>query len=419
MHLWLVNPFDPLPSDQGFRPMRYQMLVAELLRRGHTVTWLCSDFLHIPKVYRRTDTLPDLPAGLRAVLIHTRPYRKNVSLARLLNHREYVVAVRRWMARNAPPDGIIVSYPLPEAALACLRYGRARGVPVVVDVQDIWPDEFLSLVPRRLRWAARLALTPMFRQSREVFTLAEHCIAVSQHYLRVVTARRGAPFPYRQVYYLGYEPSVADGDADEGLPDLLARGFTPETTNFVFVGTLGTSYDIDTLLEAARVIVADAPQVRFFIAGEGPMRDAWESKARALGLHHVVFPGFLNITQLRALLSRSFAGLVTMRSNLYSIPNKPSEYMAFGLPLISSLKGELQQVIDSEPLGVSYEAQEVPSLVRALRRLIDDPAFAGLCRQRVRQVFAERFSARSVYPAYVNDLERICAPRAPVEEVAL
>ncbi|MCX7789014.1 MAG: glycosyltransferase [Chloroflexaceae bacterium] len=419
MHFWLVNPFDPLPSDKGVRPMRYQMLVAELLRRGHTVTWLCSDFLHIPKVYRRTDTLRELPRGLRAVLIHTRPYRKNVSLARLLNHHEYVVAVRQWMARNAPPDGIIVSYPLPDAALGCLRYGRAHGVPVVVDVQDVWPDEFLSLVPRRLRWAARLALAPMFRQSREVFTLAENCVAVSQHYLRVVTERRGAPFPYGQVYYLGYEPSVADGNDDEGLPDLLARGFTPETTNIVFVGTLGATYDIDTLIEAARVIASEAPRVRFFLAGEGPMRETWEAKARTLGLQNVTFLGFLNVTRLRALLAHSFAGLVTMRGNLHSIPNKPNEYMAFGLPLISSLRGELQRLIDSEPLGVSYAAQEVPSLVRALRRLIDDPDFAALCRQRVRQVFAERFSARSIYPAYVNDLERICASRARVEEVAL
>ncbi|MCS6880185.1 MAG: glycosyltransferase family 4 protein [Oscillochloridaceae bacterium] len=418
MHFWLVNPFDPLPSDQGVRPMRYQMLVAELLRRGHTVTWLCSDFLHIPKVYRRTDTLNDLPRGLRAVLIHTRPYRKNVSLTRLLNHRDYVVAVRRWMARNAPPDGIIVSYPLPEAALDCLRYGRAHGVPVVVDVQDIWPDEFLSLAPQQLRWAARLALTPMFRRSRQVFTLAEHCVAVSQHYLRVVTERRGAPFAYGQVYYLGYDPSIVDGNDNEGLPDLLARGFTPETTNIVFVGTLGTSYDIDTLIEAAGVIASEAPRVRFFLAGEGPLRETWETRAQTLGLQNITFLGFLNITQLRALLTRSFAGLVAFRSNLYSIPNKPNEYMAFGLPLISSLKGELQRLIDNEPLGVSYEAQNVPSLVRALRRLIEDPDFAALCRQRVRQVFAERFSAQSVYPAYVDDLERICASRAPLEEVA-
>ncbi len=418
MHFWLVNPFDPLPSDQGIRPMRYQMLVAELLRRGHTVTWICSDFLHIPKTYRRTDTLRDLPRGLRAVLIHTRPYRKNVSLARLINHGEYAAAVRQWMARNPPPDGIIVSYPLPESALDCLRYGRAHAVPVIVDVQDVWPDQFLDLLPRQLTWVGRLALEPMFRQSREVFRLAENCVAVSQHYLRAATKRRGTPFPSSQVYYLGYEPSVVEGDEDEGLPDLLARGFTPATTNIVFVGTLGATYDIDTLIEAARTLAHNAPQVRFFLAGDGPMRNAWEAKVQALGLQNVTFLGFLDIAGLRALLTRSFAGLVTMRGNVHSIPNKPNEYMAFGLPLISSLKGELQQVIDSEPLGVSYEAGDAASLVRALRRLLDEPGFADRCRQRVQQVFAERFSARSIYPAYVNDLERICASRALVQELA-
>lgn len=417
MHLWLVNPFDPLPSDRGVRPMRYQMLVAELLRRGHTVTWICSDFLHIPKVYRQPATRETLPAGLEVVAIHTCSYRKNISLARVINHAQYSAGVRQWMARNTPPDGIVVSYPLPETALDCLHYGRAHDVPVVVDVQDQWPDGFVELLPRQLHWAGRLLLTRMFQQSRQVFNLAEHCVAVSQHYLRYAESlRAGKPFASGKVYYLGYDPVTVSNDS-QALADLTGRGFTPETINFTFIGTLGTSYDIECLIKAAQVIERDAPQVRFFIAGDGPMKEQWQAQVARLGLRNVGFLGFLNATQLQALLSHSFAGLVTFRKNRQSIHNKPNEYMAFGLPLISSLQGEFAHLVNNEPLGVSYEAGDVASLVQAIRRLLDDPAFVDRCRQRVRQVFAERFSSRKIYPAYVADLEQICAPRGQLLEV--
>lgn len=413
MDFWLVNPFDPLPSDRGVRRMRYQMLVTELLRRGHSVTWVSSDFWHWRKAYRQPDSLNDLPAGLQIVLLPTRRYQGNISINRLINHAQYCVRLRQWMERSAPPDGIIVSYPLPEAALDCLHYGRKHGVPVLVDVQDTWPDIFLEILPPGLRWVGRGLLGKMFQQSRQVFQLAEHCVAVSQNYLRFALARRkGRPFAFSQVYPLGFDPADIDGDDSRTLADLTTRGFTPETINFSFVGTLGVTYDIACLIKAAQIIAQHEPRVRFFIAGEGPRKAEWQALAASLGLQNLIFLGFLNAAQMRTLLSHSFAGLITTRNNLHSIPNKPLEYMAFGLPLINSLKGEFGQLVDGEPLGVSYEAENVASLVQAIRRLLDDPGFANTCRQHVREVFAQRFSAKAIYPAYVDDLEQICAPEA-------
>lgn len=115
------------------------------------------------------------------------------------------------------------------------------------------------------------------------------------------------------------------------------------------------------------------------------------------------------------MLRHSFAGLITIRTNRQSVQNKPGEYMAFGLPLISSLEGEFAHLVDQEPLGVSYRAEDVDSLTGAIRQLLDAPTFAAACRQRVRQVFAERFSAEAIYPAYVDDLEQICMPTAERE----
>lgn len=419
MHLWLVNPFDPLPSDHGSRHMRYQMLVAELLRRRHQVTWISADFMHTLKAYRRAPRPEQLPEGLQVALLPTSRYRWNIGPGRLIHHAQYCARLRRWMERSAPPDGIVVSYPLPEAARDCLRYGHQMGVPVVVDVQDRWPDAFLDILPPQLHWLGRGLLTPMYQQSREVFQQTTQCVTVSQHYLEWAQACRGPQaFDVGRVYYLGYDPTDRDGTDDEAsMAELLARGFTPETTNFSFIGTLGVSYDIACLIKAARYIAAEQPQVRFMIAGDGPRRARWQAMATQLGLKNVIFLGFLKTGPLRTMLHHSFAGLITIRTNRQSVQNKPGEYMAFGLPLISSLEGEFAQLVDQEPLGVSYRAEDVDSLTGAIRRLLDAPTFAEACRQRVRQLFAERFSAEAIYPAYVDDLEQICMPTTAEREL--
>lgn len=403
MNVWLVNPFDPLPSEAAYRPMRYQMLARELQQRGHHVTWVSSAYSHIAKAYRAA--APE-QAGLSTVLLHTSPYRRHIGLARWVNHTQYARRLAAWMGRQRTlPAGIIVSYPLPGAARACLEFGRRHGVPVVVDVQDPWPDVLFEMLPAGLQGAARLPMAGMVRTARQVFRDAESCVTVSRRYMGHAQGYRGAaPFPYSQVYYLGYErAAMGAGHAADALP--LEAG----AINLTFVGTLGASYDLSTLLRAAQIVERADRRVRFLIAGDGPLRQTWEAEAARLGLRSVRFLGYVRAAQLPHLLGASYAGLATYRLNRESVQNKPIEYLAYGLPLVSSLRGEFGTLAEAEGLGVSYEAGDAGSLANAIGSLVGDPALAVACRERAGRVFAERFAAQSIYPRYADDLEALFA----------
>lgn len=403
MKLWLVNPFDPLPSESAYRPMRYQMLAGELRRRGHHVTWVSSAYSHIAKAYR---TAAPVQAGLSTVLLHTPPYRRHLGLARWINHVQYARRLAAWMERQRElPAGIIVSYPLPAAARACLEFGRRRSIPVVVDVQDPWPDVLFEMLPAGLQGAARLPMAGMVHTAHQVFRGAESCVSVSRRYMGHAQGYRGAtPFSYSRVYYLGYERATTGaGHVADALP--LEDG----TINLTFVGTLGASYDLTTLLRAAQIIERSDSRVRFLIAGDGPLRQTWEAEAARLGLRSVRFLGYVRAAQLPQLLGASYAGLATYRLNRESVQNKPIEYLAYGLPLVSSLRGEFGALAEAEGLGVSYEAGDAASLATAVGRLVGDPGLAARCRERAGAVFAERFAAQAIYPRYAADLEALFA----------
>ncbi|MBQ8125572.1 MAG: hypothetical protein IJ173_06730, partial [Kiritimatiellae bacterium] len=96
MRVWIENPFDTLPLEGG-RPLRFWLMAAAFARAGHEVVYWTSDFNHITKrkrVFVRAGEedsrggaaarREDVPFAVE--LIPTKPYAKNVSLARVRSH---------------------------------------------------------------------------------------------------------------------------------------------------------------------------------------------------------------------------------------------------------------------------------------------------------------------------------------------
>ena len=85
--VWVVNPFDQLPNETDL-PLRYWTLCRVLAEQGNEVIWWSSDFSHLTKTKRRP--CPDTD-GFAVRLIETPPYTKNISIARLRNHKAFGV----------------------------------------------------------------------------------------------------------------------------------------------------------------------------------------------------------------------------------------------------------------------------------------------------------------------------------------
>src|SRR5204863_5451667 len=98
------------------------------------------------------------------------------------NHRQTAAQFTARAARGAPPDVILCSYPTIELCDAAVSYGRFHGVPVVLDIRDLWPDIFLNLVPRALKGFARVALAGMFKASRRACGDATAIVGITEQF---------------------------------------------------------------------------------------------------------------------------------------------------------------------------------------------------------------------------------------------
>jgi len=89
------------------------------------------------------------------------------------------------------------------------------------------------------------------------------------------------------------------------------------------------------------------------------------------------------------------------------LPNKIFEFLSAGLPVLSSLRGEAEALLEESGCGLTYSAGEAASFSAALERLLADPGGGQAMACRARARFEADFRADQVYPALTRHLESV------------
>ncbi|MBE6382024.1 MAG: glycosyltransferase family 4 protein [Lentisphaerae bacterium] len=354
MTVWIVNPFDNLPTE-GNRPQRYWLMARAFARSGHRVVLWTSDFSHATKAKRRK--VRECDDGFDVRMVATRPYPRNICLARVLSHRKLAKGwLRQAQAEEARPDVVVASTPPLGLCDAARRYAREAKAVFVCDIMDAWPETFCRIAPR---WA----LFPLRRVARRLYTGADAISAVSRRYVGMAAAY-GAKSP---MHCCNHGIEIGEWGAGNG-----ERG-----AGIVYVGSFGMSYDLETVIDAVRQM----DDATLDIAGGGPKESALRQRAADCG--RIRFHGYLGESELRDLLSKSRIGVIPMfPDSCVGIPYKLADYAAAGLKVVESLGGETGELVARYHAGCHYEAGNVESLREAIASAAkisgpNDPAFAS------------------------------------------
>jgi len=415
LNIWLVKIGEPLPTDgPGVRLFRTGLLAQALDEMGHEVRWWTSTFNHAEKTQRaRGDERHPLGNKGQLVLLRSPGYSRNVSLARLIDHRTVARKMRRAMLQAGRPDLILVALPVPGLCDVSLEVGRKLRTPVILDIRDLWPDVHMEFLPAWARGMGRVLLSPMRRQVERVCRGAVALSAPTGAYLewglRHASRERSE---WDAVFPMGYpERKLAEAEHEQALAFWRDEyDLTPDGDDIVccFFGALGHQFDLETVLRAARLLEDRGVRFRFVICGRGDR--ASELRAYAHGLGNVVFPGWVDYPKIRALMRIAQIGLAPYRaSSLFErhLPNKPIEYMAGGLAIVSSLRGVVEKLLEEADCGVTYRKGDERQLAELLELLgessqrLDDMGRNGL------RVFLEKFRAEKVYREMAEHLVRV------------
>lgn len=346
-NIWFVNIGEPLPIE-GNRPHRMSNWKLQLEERGFSVIFFTTDFEH-----QRKKRIINSPFGYYLLKSYI-PYKKNVSIARLINHFLLSISLyRAFSYQKKNPDVILVSYPTIGLSLVSILYGKLNNIKVVVDVRDKWPDIFITnnlLTP---------FIWPLFILKRYVFRNAKNILAISPG------------------YYQWAKPSTEPDDlfilplSYPSMPKVkrFISSFLP--IKFIFVGSLGMTYNLDILIHMHDLLEKEKIPFLIQICGDGPRKEWLEKKC--IGKDRIQILGWLNKSDLQFKLNCAHFGLMLYNEDApQGWPNKLFEYMANGLPILNTLKGESWNLVQTKNLGINLNTNELNRLVFWLRELVND-----------------------------------------------
>lgn len=400
-HILICAPFVTFPGEPGSNRF---IAIARKLAETYNVTLITSRFSHSIKKHRY-----DIPylKDVRVVMLDEPGYKKNLGYARVKSHWYFCQNLKKYLRNDDVFDLVYSAFPLVQTNLILKKLCVNKSIPFLVDVQDVWPEAISGAIPWLSGKIGRFLMLPLTARSNAVYAAANGLIAVSETYLKRANISN-LTSQYKAVVYLGSDKIWFNEDETLSIRD------TSRPLKAVYLGTLGGSYDVETIVRAA----ARIPNVDIEVIGYGPNEKGLRLLNDQLGAP-VSFTGALSHDEaMRRTMQADVAINAIKGQALQSITNKLSDYFCAGLPIISSQNNEEVKELLSIGGGVSYIPGDVDSLANVLSKLASDPGKLmdmALCNRRLAR---ELFYRPKTYKRIVDLVDSILRTDVNSDDIA-
>jgi glycosyltransferase involved in cell wall biosynthesis len=365
--LLLSQWFDPEPAFKG-------LVFAKALQKAGNDVEVLTGFPNYPggvvyPNYRIRWMQREVMDGIRVERVPLYPSHDSSAVGRAFNYMSFAVSSCLYgCLRAGRADIMYVYHPPLTTALSAAVISMVRGVPFVVDVNDLWPES--------------LAATGMVRNERLLALVGRMCLWVYRRAARVVVGtpgirdrliERGVPAEKIEVIYNWSDEQalrlpVQTLSADVGMADRF---------NVVFAGNMGKAQALDAVLRAAKRVESVDPRIQFVFVGGGVELDNLKTLALELQAANVRFLPRMPMSEVGSVLNAADVLLVHLRDEpLFEItlPSKTQAYMSVGKPVLMGVRGDAASLIERAGAGRLAEPEDDASIAAAVLDLARLPA---------------------------------------------
>lgn len=285
-------------------------------------------------------------------------------------------------------------------ALPALTMKKRIHVPVILHVQDLWPENVIVLTGVK----NRLVLKGLDRMVDYIYNRCDRILGTSYSFVDAIRARRGLTDKSKVGYWPQYSVVTKSDETAEGM-------FAPSFFHIVFTGNVGEGQGLSMLVEAA-ALCRDT-RIRWHIVGSG--RDLAHVKrlAKESGVEDcVIFHGRKPESEIPAILNGADAALMIINPNPIfekTIPAKFQTYLACGCAILGCMEGEIKRLIRENNVGMCTERISGKSLA-ACARTMSECGRETLCsfRENALRLSKEEFDCDKLISGLIEDMEELC-----------
>jgi len=210
-----------------------------------------------------------------------------------------------------------------------------------------------------------------------------------------------------------FRPEVRSERAGEVAARRDRLGLPRQARVVVFLGTFRAWHGAMEFVQAGVQLAARRSEVCFLLVGEGPQRPAAEALCRKSGLEgRFRFTGGVPYEEVPLYLALAEVGVAPFQTRYHPAlraagffwsPLKIFEYMAMGLPVVTTAVSPLDRIVRPGEEGLLVAEGDVVGLASAIAALLDAPEQARAMGQNARRRVVAEYS----WERHCERLERV------------
>lgn len=359
---------------------RTQYIQACLQKLGYECIYITSDFSHIRKEKYRVD-VPN------CIQIPTKPYRKNLSVSRILSHIRFAKDALAAVTQIAP-EVLYVEVPPNSLCREAAKYKRRHPqVKLILDIFDLWPEGFPNSRAKKLL-TLPFGIWGWFRNSGlpAADLVMTECDLFRRRLGKRLHGARSQTIPLCR-------PEATAKEVPAQLPQ--------DAVHLCYLGSINHIIDIPCIAELIGKVQAQKNTV-LHIIGDGETREKLISQVAAVGAQVVYHGKVYDTAEKQKIFDRCHFGINIMKESVcVGLTMKSLDYFAAGLPIINSIEADTWELVERERIGVNICREDLKQTATAI---LACSAKQTQMRQRVVEVFHRVFTQETFEKSFVNAL---------------
>ena len=392
--LVLAQYFSP---DMGGASTRASNVVKGLPSKGCNVTVVAA-FPHYPhgnvsREYKGKAVVPERYGLAKVFRVWIPSLPHSSPLNRVFLHFCFCISSLFALPFVGKVDVVWGANPNLFSLFPCFLYGAIKRVPIVRNVDDLWPEVFYELGYVKSKFAQKILDFVAWIS----YAVPVAITPISKGYKRSIVANYGISPEKIHVIEVGVD-SVKTLNPDK----LLKNQFT-----VMYSGVLGLGYDFDVVLEAAQFLNKN-DDIIFVIRGVGEKAPQLKKDISKRSLENVVLDTrFLPKNELATLLGSADVFVLPMATMNFvdlGLPTKVFEYQSYGKPIICVSGGEPARYLESTKSGLIVKPKDASGFAEAVITLYKDEESGNMFGMNGREYVSEHLTSQKIGARMYNIL---------------
>lgn len=399
------------PCEPG--PSRFYQIAQTFVNAGWNVECITTSFQHFQKKPRDKELILSQGYPFKVTFIEAPAYKKNVDLRRVHSNKVAAKNLKKYLEDHIDTyDAIYTSIPANNISAMVTTVAKEHGIPCVGDIEDLWPEAMSMVV--KSGFLRKVLFNGFERDAETTYRNASGIVGTSEDYTERAFKNSKKDIPAETVYV-----GVNLADFDRGVEEHRGEIQKPEDEFWVtYAGSISTSYDIKTLIDAVVAIPnlsvskterteGSKKKVELQILGTGSLKEELEEYSR--NFPNVHFWGFTEYHKMAAVLFKSDIVVNSfVKGAPQSIVNKVGDYLASGKPMINTLENPVFcKLVEENGVGINVEPGNAEKLRSAIEELCQDEEKRKRLGTNARRLCEKRFDRAVSYKKIVGLTESL------------